>query len=509
MTKKEKRAKKIRQQRELFDVARTAKRDMTAEETEQFNSLQREIDELTVEINEEAERGQDAGENNNIPADLVQERQRVADINSLCREFGIESEKVDKFIENGSSTNEVREAIIENMRSKGAPINTGGRADVTQDEADKYRAAAADALVMRGGVEIGKPVEGAKELMNMSLRDFAIDCLQKETGAYDLHRKSSDELYKELSRAFYNPTAAFPSILDTAINKAYVEGHNKVEVTFDKFCRKGMLKDFKTHDNNYLAGPAGEFLEVPEGGEIKHDLPTDEKLPSRKLKTYGRQFTMTREAFINDDIDFLSKIPAKYAASARKTQNKQVYEKLFGNPVIYDGTTFFNAAHKNVIATGSGITLESLQKMFMALQLQTDQFGQAIIIRPATIICPIGYGFTIATILESPTVNTSGNTQAVNPLYAYRSKLAVVEEPMLNVMAGANACPWFVCGAKEDTDGIEVAYLNGIEIPNIRRMETPGQLGFVWDMYLDWTVTVMDYRGFIKNPGIPLTSPLA
>ncbi|MFQ8778340.1 MAG: hypothetical protein ACLR78_14080 [Roseburia sp.] len=37
-------------------------------------------------------------------------------------------------------------------------------------------------------------------------------------------------------------------------------------------------------DNKYLAGPAGEFLEIPEGGEIKKDTYRDEKLPTRKLE---------------------------------------------------------------------------------------------------------------------------------------------------------------------------------------------------------------------------------
>ncbi len=39
-------------------------------------------------------------------------------------------------------------------------------------------------------------------------------------------------------------------------------------------------------------------------------------------------------------------------------------------------------------------------------------------------------------------------------------------------------------------------------------METPGQLGFVWDIYLDWDVNVMDYRGAIKNPGVQINNPL-
>ena len=35
-------------------------------------------------------------------------------------------------------------------------------------------------------------------------------------------------------------------------------------------------------------------------------------------------------------------------------------------------------------------------------------------------------------------------------------------------------------------------------------METPGVLGFTWDIYLDWGITVMDFRGLVKNPGVAI-----
>ena len=289
-----------------------------------------------------------------------------------------------------------------------------------------------------------------------------------------------------------------------------MEGHKTVAVTFDRWTKKGSLKDFKTADNNYLAGPAGEFLEVPEGGEIKHDTFKDEKRPTRKIRTYGRQFTLTRQAFINDDIDLVTRIPAKYAASARKTINKKVYTILFENSAIYDGTALFSAAHKNLLATGTGITREAMQKMIIALQSQTDEFGEAIIVRPATLIVPSGMGFEVFTIFNSPTINTAGNTQAVNPLFRYSSSIEIVEEPTINVLSGGygNAMPWFLVGHKDDTDFIEVDYLNGQEIPTIRRMETPGTLGFVWDIYLDFGISVMDWRGAVKNNGIVVADPL-
>jgi len=501
MNKKQQRQQKVFRQQEILNVAKTAQRELTAEEQQEFNNLQREIDDLTAQIEEDERAAAGASDNQRS---LEAERQRIAEIHSMCRDFNMEA---DGYIRNGTPLEDVRAAVIEQMRSAGEPIGIPLR--VNADEQDKFRAAAADALIMRSGMNLQSPAEGARELMGMSLRDLAIESLSSD-GETGLSRRSSDEIYSMLQRQFYNPTAAFPAILDNAVNKAYVEGHNTVAVTFDKWTKKGSLKDFKTHDNNYLAGPAGEFLEVPEGGELKHDTRQDEKLPTRKLKTYGRQFTLTRQAFINDDIDLVTKMPAKYAASARKTINKQCYQVLVNNPAIYDGTPLFGSAHKNLLASGTGITQAAMQAMIMALQNQQDQFGEACIIRPAIIIVPSGYAFDMYTLFYSATINTSGNTQAVNPLYRYKDQIEVVEDPTINVLCGGfgNQMPWWLLGNKDDTDFMEVDYLNGQEIPTIRRMESPGTLGFIWDVYLDWGVSVMDYRGAIKNPGITVKSPL-
>lgn len=507
--------KMIQRQQELLDAAKAEKRELTADEQSEFDSLQKQIDLMKEGTSAQGQKSVEPAKQNQTGSQVNEEsireaeRKRCAEITSLCRSFHVTAEDEKRFLNDGTSIDAVREAILDSMINGSTPLGQRG-VEVGEDEQDKFRKAAGDALVMRSGMSLEKPADGARELMGMSLRDLAVECLTAE-GHAGLNRRNSDELFDMAMRQFFNPTAAFPAILDNAINKAYVEGHRNVAVTFDQWTKKGTLKDFKTADNNYLAGPAGEFLEVPENGELKHDTPKDEKRPTRKLKTYGRQFTLTRQAFINDDIDLVTRIPAKYAASARKTINKQVYSVLVNNPAIYDGTALFSSKHGNLITTGTGITQESMQAMIMALQNQTDEFGEAIIIRPATIIVPSGMAFDIYTLFNSPTINTEGNTQAVNPLYRYASTIQVVEDPTINVLCGGfgNVMPWYLLGSRDDTDFIEVDYLNGQEIPTIRRMETPGVLGFVWDIYLDWGVSVMDFRGAIKNPGKAISNPLA
>ena len=165
---------------------------------------------------------------------------------------------------------------------------------------------------------------------------------------------SGDDLYAELSRQFYNPTAAFPAILDETIRKSIVYLYNHVPTTFQAFTTTGSLKDFKqTADHEYVIGGVGDFLLVPENGELKADAPRTDRLPQRKLDTYGKQFSMTRQAFINDDIGFLTEVPGLYATAAKKTIDKQVYKLLFENKAIFDGKKFFSADHRNHITTGS------------------------------------------------------------------------------------------------------------------------------------------------------------
>lgn len=509
----------LARQKELLQQAKAAGRAMTEDERAEFDSLQRSIEALDRSAGgstrDGAQRtaagngeGDDEGDGDENSRTIAQERNRIRQIEEMCRDFGMETQARD-FIDNGSTVEQVREAVIEHMRQNGAPIRTG--VNITDSAEDKFRRAAVDSLLLKSGLEIENPADGARQMMGMRMRDLAIECLQMDgTSEKGLNRRNSDELYSLLARGFYNPEAAFPAILDQTIEKAYKEGHRKVSVTFDRFTKKGSLSDFKTHDNYYIAGPVGEFLEVPENGELKHDVFKDDKLPTRKLKTYGRQFTLSRKAFIDDDIGLVTSLPARYAAAARKTINKQVFQILVNNPAIYDGTPLFGTNHKNLLKMGTGVTQDAMQTMIMALANQLDQFGEAIIINPAKIVVPSGMKFDMYTLFYSPTINTTDNTQAVNPLYQYKDSIEVVEDPTINALCGGmgNIMPWWLFGAEGDCDGIQIDYLNGQEIPTIRRMEAPGQLGFIWDIYLDWGISVMDYRGIVKNPGVAVNTRL-
>lgn len=530
----------IQRQQQIVDAARAAGRGLTAEEQREFDELQRKIDQDGQDgagaQGGEPQGGQrDMGGQNNDPQGgdpqggqrdmggqgaagnpapagndqdaqqraVAEERQRNSDIVALCRQTGMDPAE---FIRTGATMDTVRQAAVTHLLQHGAPIQTGAR----DRDQDNFRAGAVDAILMRAGVNVERPAESVDQFRGMSLRDLAIECMARDGQGTttSLLRMGRDDLWNMACRQFFNPTAAFPAILDNAIRKAIEHRYNHVPTTFQLWTSRGSVTDFKpTRDHSYLIGGAGEFKLVGENGELKADAPKSELLPQRKIDTYGRQFSMTRQAFINDDIGFITEVPGLYAASAKRTINKQVYTILVKNPAIFDGVALFDAAHNNDATTGAAPSIDTLQKMMLKLLRQKDPFGEAIMVQPKYIIVPVGYGFLLSQLLETQVLDVEGiGNHTVNALYNYRNQLTVIEEGALNALAGAGQpVPWFMVGDPSHAKSLQVDYLNGQEAPTIRRSEVPGQLGYVWDIWLDWGITAVDYRGIARNKGVAIT----
>ncbi|MFR4619299.1 MAG: hypothetical protein ACLT8D_07715 [Oscillospiraceae bacterium] len=263
----------------------------------------------------------------------------------------------------------------------------------------------------------------------------------------------------------------------------------------------GSLPNFKkTTNHEYLMSLGGELEQVKENGELPAYTPVDVPMPERQLKTYGRQFTMTREAFINDDIGLLTTMPQRYAALSANTQNKLVYQILTQNKKIYDGKALFSAERGNTLQKGTKPTIESIERMIYLLGMQKDEAGDQLMLMPDLFIVPLGMGTDLRTILYSPTIHTPENTQAVNPYLGMN--FTVVEDTTLNAQVKAgNPVPWFM-GVKGET--IQIDYLNGQKEATIRRSEQAGKLGFVWDVYHDFGITVKHPQTIIRNPGVEI-----
>lgn len=519
----------MKRQQQILDGARAENRDMSDAEQRAFDTLQESIDEIRAEDTplpgilptEDGIRttaGGDNGENgggevngeDTVGGARAFTPETATSILSMCDSFNMRDSAAD-FITRGLSVDEARAEIMDELIKRNRPL--GGRiTEGSNDNEKNFRAAVTDGIMLRQGMDVENPTPGANRYRGMSLKEIGIECLERQGGGTDYRHMDTDMIFEQLARRFadttntrdfYNPVAAFPSILDDLVKKSYIAGLDRAHTQFDRWVRRGSLPNFKkTANHEYIASYAGKLAEIPENGELPAYKPVDIALPERQLKTYGRQFTMSRQAFIDDDIGLLTTMPARFAEMTLRTQNEQIYEILLKNPKQSDKKELFHTSRKNTLSSGTAITKEAIEKMIYMLGMQVDAAGNQLALMPDLFIVPLGMGTELWTLLSSPTINTAGNTQAVNP-YAHMN-FEIVEDVTLNMLAGeGNAVPWFM-GVKNEI--IQLDTLNGQREANIRRSEKPGVLGFVWDVFADWGVSVRHPETIVRNPGIQIAT---
>ena len=125
------RKKWIQRQQELLNTAKAAGRELTADEQTEFDDLQRKIDEFDQKeaerkAKEEAEKALNADTENLDEvreAERKAERNRIREIEKMCNHFGVEARE---YIDNGTSVEATRAAVMEKLMQDGAPIASAG-----------------------------------------------------------------------------------------------------------------------------------------------------------------------------------------------------------------------------------------------------------------------------------------------------------------------------------------------------------------------------------------------
>lgn len=413
----------------------------------------------------------DAASKTDIQDAIKQERMRSAEITKLCRSFDLNP---DDYIAKGLTLEETRAEVLKELAKKSTPVSV----EVTSDESEKFRAAAADGLAMRAGIDISKPADGAESFRGVSLMRLAYDICEREGGKPN--RMDNETLLRSV---FSGGSGAFPNILANVGHKALMKGYNEVPATFQYWTSKGSNPDFKPSTRVGL-GAADELLPMTEMGEFKSSETADMGQQTT-VHTFGREWTLTRKAIINDDLSVLARLPAAYGAAARRTINKKAYE------LLTSGAGIFTSAHKN---SGTGaLSIESLKAAKAAMSKQKDPSGKMYLnIQPVYLIVPAELEVEAATLIASA-VDPTKNNAYPNP---FANRLTVVADPNIE-----DAKAWYLAAAPGVLPGIEVTYLNGQENPTMRTFTDTDVLGIKYQIYMDFGVNLLDYRAFYKSTG--------
>lgn len=461
-------------------VGRSAEEIHTSIDTQEDNT--RMDQEKTLEVQEV--KSTEPVETGLTQADLQkameQERKRTSEITALFRDFDVEG--ADEAIVMGVSVDEARAMVMDQLRAR----NKGVSVTMGEAESDKFRAAAQDAVLMAAGIPVADAAPGAQELRGHSMVELAREALQRE----GLQANFGDNM--ELARQAINSTSTFPAIMANLANKSVMVGFNEAETTYQIWAGKGSNRDFKEAARVALS-EAGNLELVPEGGQFQQDF-LGEASARTKVATYGKLFSLTRQAIINDDLGLFSKIATKYGSAAKRLVNKMVYAQLTGNVKMQDNVALFDSKHGNVAGTGEALSVKAIAKAITAMRRQKGITGDATLnITPKYLVVPPELEMTAYQIVNSTAAVDGVNSGVVNP---YKGRFVVVADAELT-----DPDAWYLVADASQHDTIEVTYLNGVETPRLETRQGFDVDGIEYKVAFDCGVSALDFRGVFKNAG--------
>lgn len=422
------------------------------------------------------------------------ERNRVSDIQAAVRAAKLGSDFADALIRDGVSVDQARARIIAKWAEQDATPEPQNhvRATVVSDQVDRFRAGVEVALLARAGMGGER-----NEFTGMTLRELARESLNiRNINSRGMPAMQMVGVAFAPMMAGHHGTSDFANVLANVANKAMLRGYEEAEETFQRWTGRGVLTDFKPVKrvdlNLFDALP-----ELPEGAEYTYGTIGD-RGETIQLATYGKMFSITRQAIINDDLDSFTRVPMKMGRSAIRTVGNLVYAVLTANAAMADGVALFHASHGNLAGAAGAPSTATLDAMRTAMAVQKDPDSKAaggLNIRPAFVITPVALEGTAKTALESEYDTAKGDKRVPNSV---RGMAEVVADARLDA---ASTAAWYGAANQNMHDTIEVAYLDGVDTPYLETRDGWNVEGVEMKVRLDAGVKALDFRGLYKNAG--------
>ncbi len=418
---------------------------------------------------------------------IAAQKQRVTGIKDLFAMFGGRHQELQaSCIEDIDCTvDQAKDKLLVMLGKDASPSNkNGGNAHIHAGNGNFTGDGIRQALMARAGYE---DRQNDNVYNGMTLREYArMSLTERGVGV------AAYNPMQMVGLAMTHTTSDFGNILLDVANKSLLQGWEESQETFEAWTKKGQLSDFKTAHRVGLGG-FPSLRKVREGAEYKYVTTTDNS-ETIALATYGEIFSITRQAIINDDLNQLTDVPMKMGRAAKATIGDLVYAVLTGNPKLSDGKALFSSDHKNLATGAIDVTNLDAGRQLMRVQKEPST-GRTLNIRPAFLLVPTALETVANQTIKSASVKGADvNAGIINPIQNFAT---VIGEPRLD---DNSAKSWYLAAA-QGMDTIEVAYLNGVELPYIDQQEGFSSDGIATKVRIDAGVAPLDYRGLVKSSG--------
>lgn len=441
--------------------------------------------------------------NNEGPTASEAEVTRIAGIREVFTRY-TEPKHIDamsQLIGDGASVDEARKELLDLIGLNSAPA--GAASSTAQPEFQRSTNEQRDdmmkeSLAVRFGIETDpgavERCKGNNEFAGLSIIEMGRRWLQLNG---DRHTGSSREIADRiLNYRATQDTTDFANILADVAHMSLLKAYWDAPETWRMWASTSSVQDFKLNNRVNLS----EFDTLPvvqEGASYTEGSFTDSG-ETIQLATYGMNWSITREALINDSQSAFTRAPTAMGLSAARTVGNLVYGVLTTNPVMSDASTLFSVAHGNIAAAPGAIDADSVQaaKVVMALQ-QGPKTEATLGIRPSYLVCPVGLEGTANTLMAAQ-YNPASTAGTLEP-NVVQGLLSVVSDHRLDT---DSATGWYVMANTTSWDTVDVAFLNGNQTPyQERRQQDISNDSITYKVRIDAAAAPMDWRGVYSNPG--------
>lgn len=439
-----------------------------------------EVSEMTEEQKREMEAAKAAAAKEAADKAKAAEKIRQAGIRTIAKKMDLDEKFISEMIDGDTDLDKVRELAIERMEAKKPEVsNAGSRIQAgAQDETETRQAGVENALLARIGVQGHQLSEQGRQFSGMSLLRIAEEFVGPSARGMEPGRLASRSL----------SSSDFPLVLGNVAEKMLMNAYNTLGRTFEPFCSKGELTDYKSA-KRYQVGDAPSLLEVKEGSEYKHGS-FGEKAETISLADYGRILKFTRQMLINDDLGAFQRVMQSFGSAAARLESKMVYtDTLVGNPAMSDTVALFHADHAN-LATGSAIDDTNLALIEKLLMGQTTLDGLDYLnLSPKFLLTGTAYSVAARKILASVTSIKSSEVNVFQGAYQH------IMDPRIT------GNKWFLACDPSQIATIEVARLRGESGPVIDSKEGFNSDGLEIKCRHTVAVKALEWKGMAYNPG--------
>jgi len=244
-------------------------------------------------------------------------------------------------------------------------------------------------------------------------------------------------------------TAHFSDYFSDALSRAFLTDYEYQAGQWPAYVRMDTAPDFRAIKRFRMSEPGTLYLRQEKGEAEATSI--DETYYDMEVEAYARQFDVSWQAILNDDLGKIRETPARMAQAARRWLDGWV-------SALYDNaTTQATLAALGAPWAGTGrLTAANLAIGLNAMMQRTDVNGNQINFRNVHLVIPTILQMQVADILQDilayggPGGNVMGQFLSIGNVHV---------DPY--IATAAPNVPWYLFADPREAAGVTVVRLNG------------------------------------------------